>query len=170
MDYDVEMLKLYFKEKNFTEEQINTLLADNPFDGEYVKWEQQVKHNNKTLIQTIKKLNLINTNCSIQEITNHKDNCLSKFLINNCEIKIADSNIRLTNKLLLMKGFIPNQKAILKRADSNNIPFIVGTCSKELEYYYKMKAFYKELSNEMKNSKLIEKENYNQKVCLFIKK
>lgn len=170
MDYDVEMLKLYFKEKNFTKEQIDKLLADNPFDKEYVKWEQQVKHNNKTLIQTIKKMNLINSNCPIQEITNHEDNCLSNFLINPCEIKVLTNNIRLSNKLLLMKGFIPNQKVILRKADNNNIPFIVGTCSKEIEYYNKMKLFYEELSNEIKNSKLIEKDNYNQKICLLIKK
>ena len=169
MDYDVEMLKLYFKEKNFTKEQIDELLADNPFDREYVRWEQQVKYNNKALIQIIKKLNLIG-NYPIQEITNHKDNCLSSFLINDCEVKTPNNNIKLTNKLLLIKGFIPNQKAILKRADNNNIPFIAGTCSKELDYYYKMKSLYEELSNEIKNSKLIETESYKQKICLLIKK
>ncbi|MBE6159731.1 MAG: hypothetical protein E7157_01640 [Lactobacillales bacterium] len=169
MDYDVEMLKLYFKEKNYTKEQIETLLENNPFNKDYVEWEQQVKYNNKTLIQTIKKLNLIG-NSPIQEITNHEDNCLSKFLSNQCEVKISNGNIRLSNKLILMKGFIPNQKVILRKAYSNNIPFIVGTCSKELEYYRKMKSFYEEISSEIKSSKIIETESHNQKVCLFIKK
>ena len=99
MDYDVEMLKLYFKEKNFTKDQIEILLADNPFNKEYVNWEQQVKYNNKTIIQVIKKLNLINSVCPIQEITNHKDNCLSSFLINDCEVKTLNNNIRLTKNL-----------------------------------------------------------------------
>ena len=36
MDYDVEMLKLYFKEKNYSEEKINELLDSNPFDKKYM--------------------------------------------------------------------------------------------------------------------------------------
>ena len=37
MDYDVEMLKLYFKEKNYSEEKINELLDSNPFNKEYME-------------------------------------------------------------------------------------------------------------------------------------
>lgn len=37
MDYDVEMLRLYFKEKNYSKEKINELLDSNPFNKEYIK-------------------------------------------------------------------------------------------------------------------------------------
>lgn len=37
MDYDVEMLRLYFKEKNFTQKQINDILNENPFNYNYLK-------------------------------------------------------------------------------------------------------------------------------------
>ena len=36
MDYDVEMLRLYFKEKNYSKEKINELLDSNPFDKKYM--------------------------------------------------------------------------------------------------------------------------------------
>lgn len=174
MDYDVEMLKLYFKEKNFTKEQINKLLEENPFNLDYIIWEQQIQNNNRALIQMIKKLNLINQDCQIQEITNHKDNSLSKFLSNPSEIKISSiddfsSSIRISNKLLLMKGFIPNQRIILKKADTHSIPFVVGVCSKDTDFYTRMKLFYQELTKEIKFAKLIERENNGQKICILTK-
>ena len=36
MDYDVEMLRLYFKEKNYSKEKINELLDSNTFNKEYM--------------------------------------------------------------------------------------------------------------------------------------
>ena len=174
MDYDVEMLKLYFKEKNFTKEQIDKLLDENPFNLDYIMWEKQNQNNNKTLIHMIKKICLFDSNSPIQEIVNHENNSLSKFLSNPCEIKISpigdnNSNIKIGNKLLLMKGFIPNQRIILKKADNYNIPFIVGVCSKDTNFYNRMKLFYQELMKEIKFSKIIEREYNDQKICILTK-
>ena len=57
----------------------------------------------------------------------------------------------------------------VNKADNYNIPFIVGICSKDTDFYTRMKLFYQELTKEIKFAKLIEKQNNEQKICILTK-
>lgn len=82
MDYDVEMLKLYFKEKNYSEEKINELLDSNPFNKEYMEWIKNRNLTGKDLARVIIKNHLINKDTNLQEITSHENDRVSKYLFN----------------------------------------------------------------------------------------
>ena len=82
MDYDVEMLRLYFKEKNYSKEKINELLDSNPFNKEYMEWIKSRNLTGKDLARVIIKNHLINKDTNIQEITSHENDRVSKYLFN----------------------------------------------------------------------------------------
>lgn len=172
MDYNAEMLKLYFKEMNFDRNKINQLLNENPFDRNYCIWERQTLNNNKTLAIEIKKRHLIEPNTRIQEIVNHESNNISQFLQNDSEYTICPidgdlNKVKLRNNLILFKGYFPNQYVFLKRINQYRIPFITGTCTKNHDFYKYMLNFYKRVLEDINELELIETTNCNQKLCIL---
>ena len=66
MDYDVEMLRLYFKEKNYSKEKINELLDSNPFDKKYMEWLKNRNLTEREKVETL--LDLLFNNEEIKNI------------------------------------------------------------------------------------------------------
>lgn len=170
MDYDVQMLKLYFKEKNMTIEQINHLLNDNPFNSNYVKWEKQTLNSNKTFCIALKRNNLVNKNNKILEVTNHRMNSVSKYLENDIYYSINPintdiSNLRANGDLLIIRGIYPGQEELLKKV--RNKPFITGICSRDKNLYEYMKMKYTLMNDEIENSDLIELTNNDSKIIIL---
>lgn len=171
-DYNAEMLKLYFEEKNFTSDQINKLLEDNPFDSNFIEWENRILNENKLFANTIKKKNLIENDIPIQEITVHQDNNIGSYLHNNvsytqCSINESITNVRLQNKLILIKGFYPYEVKLFERAQKYNIPFITGVCTKEPIYYHQILDEYIKMRDYLKNCQLIADRNKDQRVIIL---
>ncbi len=160
MDYEEEMLKLYFNENNISNYKKYKLLNSNPFDLNYIIWEKQTINNNKTFAITLKKKNIIDVDTPIQEIAIHEQNSVGKFLYNNvscttCSINDDINKVRLQNRLVLMKGFYPNEKVFLKRLQDYKIPFVTGICNKQKSYYLYVLREYKKMLEELDNCELI---------------
>ena len=171
MDYDVEMLKLYFKEMGYTKEEIDHLLNTNPFNYKYMNWENQKQRDNKTLACILKEKGIVKRNEIIQEISIHCDNSIGRYLSNNvnqhiCSINDNISKIKLTKGTIFIKDLYKDENYFLKKLSLQKTPFILGICTKNNDYYKKVKDFYKNLSNELKLYILEERTNYNQNICI----
>lgn len=174
MDYDIEMLKLYFYEHGFTKEEIEKILNQNPFDKYYTRWEAKKQRENKLFADTLKKNKLININTKIQEIAVHENNMVSKFLNNDVEYSSChfDENINkiiFRNKLLLIKDIFKGEEVFLKKLSLKGIPFIVGVCSDNYQYYNESLNFLKNLRNSINELKFIETKENNSNICIVKK-
>lgn len=164
MDYDVEMLKLYFLEQGFTKKEINYLLNNNPFDKNYVTWEKNKKRENKIFADTLKKNRLINPNMVIEEIAIHENNMVGLYLPNTvqytkCSIDKTINKIPYKRNLILINGIYKNEAYFLKKLDLKKIPFIIGVCSKNRQYYKKSIELLKELKSDIKALDIITKKD-----------
>ena len=172
MDYNAEMLKLYFREKNFSKEKIRELLETNPFDVNYAIWEKQVINNNKTFAIKLKRENMINQKVPIQEIAIHKNNIISKYLTNDviiseCSLSDNLNDIKLKNRLILLNGCYYNEYDFLKKLQKKSIPFITGICSKNYSYYNYVLYMYKNILKYLKNCELLTCENGEQHILIL---
>jgi hypothetical protein len=172
MDYDIEMLKLYFKEMNFNKQEIASLLDNNPFNEDYIIWEKQTKNDNKTLSNILKYNHMISKQTKIHEITNHENNRVSIYLQNESSYSICPvngdlNNTIFNNNLILMKGYFPNQFKFIKKISNYNIPFIAGTCTRNYNYYSYMYKYYQVILKSINNLELIEDVNEKQKICIL---
>lgn len=174
MDYDIEMLKLYFYEYGFTKEEIEKILNENPFDKYYTRWEAKKQKENKLFADTLKRNKLININTKIQEIAIHENNMVSKFLNNDVEYSSChfDENINkvtFRNKLVLIKDTFKGEDIFLKKLSLKKIPFIVGICSDNYQYYHQSLEFLNNLKNSIKGLRFIEIKEKNSNICLVKK-
>ena len=172
MYYNEEMLRLYFKEKRFTKEQIQELLEKNPFDENFSIWESQTINNNRLFANTIKKEGLIKRSTPIQEIAVHKDNSAGKYLQNDliitpCSIREDINKIKLQKRLILLKGLYPNEYYFLKKLLYNSTPFIVGICTKDNDYYSYVLSKYIEMNKSLKNCELLEYQDSSNQILVF---
>ena len=164
MDYDVEMLKLYFKEKNYSEEKINELLDSNPFDKKYMEWLKNRNLTGKDLARVIIKKHLINKDTNLQEITSHENDRVSKYLFNKSITSIITQSIRfMPGYTIFMRG----KSYVLKSFINHNIPFIAGECTYDKTYYEKIKKYYLNLSKQLKNCEFIEDESNYKNTCII---
>ena len=164
MDYDVEMLKLYFKEKNYSKEKINELLNSNPFDKEYMEWLKSRNLTGKDLARVIIKNHLINKDTNLQEITSHENDRVSKYLFNKSITSIITQSIRfMPGYTIFMRG----KSNVLKSCINHNIPFIAGECTYDKTYYEKIKEYYLNLSEQLKNCEFIEDESNYKNTCII---
>ena len=166
------MLRLYFNEKHLPEWKQQQLLDDNPFNENFVIWEKQTQNNNKTFAITLKKNNIINVDDAIQEIGVHQDNSVGTYLHNNvlftpCSITSDINKVRLFNKIVLVKGFYPNEQKFLKKLSKYNIPFITGICTKQHGYYLHVLNEYKKLLNQIKDCEIITEQNCDQYISII---
>jgi hypothetical protein len=167
MDYDVEMLKIYFKEKNFNPEDIEKLLNDNPFNKEYMIWLKQRNNSGKCLAIQLKKNFMINKNINIQEIVPHNMDNIGKYFINNvnnsiCHINQDINKVKIIpNNLILVRGKFPNQGIFLQKLVERKNPFIICECTKDYNYYIYLKEY---INN---NCELCEDFNLNHKICIL---
>ena len=172
MDYNEEMLRLYFYENRFTKAQVQELLEKNPFDKNFCFWEEQKLYNNKSFAINIKKNGLINKNTTIQEIAVHENNSVGKYLQNDliispCSIKSDINKIKLQKRLVLFKGLYPNEYYFLKKLLNNSTPFITGICTKDNNYYSYVLSKYKEMLESLKKCELLEYQNLNNQILIF---
>lgn len=168
MDYDVEMLKLYFKEKNYSDEKINELLDSNPFDKEYMEWLKSRNLTGKDLARVIIKNHLINKDTNLQEITSHENDRVSKYLFNKSITSIITQSIRfMPGYTIFMRGIIKNQSNILLSCSKYDIQFLAGECTYDKTYYEKIKEYYLNLSKQLKNCEFIEDESNYRNTCII---
>lgn len=164
MDYDVEMLRLYFKEKNYSKEKINELLDSNPFNKEYMEWIKSRNLTGKDLARVIIKNHLINKDTNLQEITSHENDRVSKYLFNKSITSIITQSIRfMPGYTIFMRG----KSNILKSCIKHNIPFIAGECTYDKKYYEKVREYYLNLSEQFKNCEFIEDESNYRNTCII---
>ena len=174
MNYDVEMLKLYFKQMNYSQDTINELLNSNPFNEEYALWEKQINRDNRCFASELKNNHLININDNIEEIVVHKNNSITNFLENNSivierSINSSIKNVKIDNrKLILISNIFKDEGELLKYINSRQIPFIAGTCTIDIDYYKYALNFYKKILEQLKNVSIETYSNkYRQKMCLI---
>lgn len=168
MDYDVEMLKIYFNEKNYSKEKIDELLNTNPFDINYVNWLKEREFTGKNLARELIRNYIIHSNDKIQELAAHEDDIISKHLYNSSIISSTKKQIKfMPGYTIFIIGKITNQKNILNLCDKYNIPFISGECTKDLDYFRKIREYYIELSKQIKNVELIENSFNSTNTCII---
>lgn len=167
MDYDVEMLRTYFKEKNYPKEKINELLNSNPFDINYINWLKEREFTGKKLARELIKNYLIHSNDKLQELTTHENDTVSKYLSNKYIISSSKKTLKfMPGYKIFVRGKVANKTNILI-CDKYNIPFILGECTKDLNYFRKIKEYYIELSKQLKNVELIENNFNNINTCII---
>ena len=171
MDYDVELLKLYFRENDFNQADKQNLLDSNPFNRDYVIWENKTKRKNKLIADVLKKNKLITSDTKIQEIVVHENNDVGRFLSNDIEYSICHSDeninkIKPRNKLILIHDIFKGQEFFLEKLSLKKIPFIVGVCDDNYTYYKKSIRFLNNLKNNIKGLQLFKKEENNIHICI----
>lgn len=164
MDYNAEMLRLYFKENNYSKEKIQYLLEHNPFDLNYTNWEKQKIEENKMFATYLKRKCILKKDTNIQEISNHVDNVVGKYLYNEimytpCPIGNDINNIRLNNRFILFKGFYKNEINFLKKLEYLSNPYVTGICTRNYNYYEFVLKNYKCFLEKLNKSELIQEEN-----------
>lgn len=168
MDYDACMLKLYFKEKGFSKEEIDDLLNENPFDQNYNLWLKKRENNNKTLAITLAKLKLISRKNNITEITSHPDDTICKFLENTHTTScLGDKTFFIPNYTILMRGKSGYQYNFIKKLIYLNKQFILCECTKDIEYYKMIKEYYLFLSEQLGHTNLIESNDNDKKIAIL---
>lgn len=169
-DYNREMLKLYFKEQGYTREEIKRLLNTNPFDIKFVRWERNTLYSNRLIANTISRKNLIDDDIIIQEITNHEDNSISKYLNNPNEIFTNSSFFKRENGIILVHDNIHTKITnTIINLNRNGLNFITGTCTKDINSYEKKLHKYKKLAREIQYAKVIEAMENDVNICILKK-
>lgn len=173
MNYDEEMLRLYFKENNFSPEEIEEALNTNPFDVNYVIWEKQKMNNNKSFSILLKQNHFISPETKIQEINIHKKNLISNYLNNEREYSLCSSNeninkIKTKDKTIIIHGLYEGESYFLKKLNKYNVPFITGISTKNTEYFKKVKNEYLSFLKYLKNCLVFENE-YNDVKSFILK-
>ena len=169
IDYNSKMLTLYFKEKDFSNEEIQQLLNDNPFNFKFTKWEKNVQYYNRILANTIKRKKLVNENTVLQEVTNHKDNSISRYLNNNSEYYSTLNFFKRNDGIVLIHDSIYRDNKAIKILCEKNNSFITGICTRDYVRYKKKLIFYKEILNKYKNIQLTEALENGHSICLIKK-
>ena len=172
MDYNTEMLRLYFDEKNYSEERIKYMLEHNPYDSYFSYWESETKRNNKIFADCIRRNGLIKRDIQVQEIGVHEKNGVSKYITDNIfftpvSIKDSISSIRLSGRFVLFKGIYKDELTLLSRLEKNSIPYITGICTHDTKYFIKILYLYQEYLKELSNSKMVHLELADKKVLLL---
>lgn len=169
-DYNREMLKLYFKEKGYSKEEIDKILNNNPFDIKFVRWERNKLYSNRLIANTINRKKLIDSDMIVQEVTNHEYNSISKYLNNSNEVFTNTNFFKRKNGIILVHDNIhtkiTNTIISLNRSDLN---FITGICTKDIISYKIKLNKYKELAKEIEYAKVIEAMENNVNICILKK-
>jgi len=175
MDYDIEMLYLYFKELGYDEERITELLEDNPFGHDYMFWEKQKHFDNRKFANTIKKLKLVNYNDKLCEIcVSPKSSVTSSFLnekvyIEHSVKKSLDVYVPSDSKVII-NGLYINQNFFLKRINNIGIPFIVGISTIDVDYFDECYKAYEEMYEELNCNKYVDSYGEQKIYMLFSKR
>lgn len=173
MDYHNEMLKLYFEEKNFSTEKIKRVLEENPYDGYYNNWEQQITNNNRTFVEVIRRNGGLKRSGIVQEIGVHKNNSVAKYLTENVYFTQLSAYDNLTSiktapgRLVIFKGIYRSELEFLKRLERTNTPYITGICATEKTFFDRALDTYEMLQSELKDTKLIQEEKKSQKILIL---
>ena len=168
-DYNSTMLKQYFKEQNFTTNEQQQLLNENPFNKRFVRWEKNQLLTNRIIANTIKRKKLIDSDTTIQEIVNHEDNSIGKYLSNNTEYYTNLGFFIRKDGIILIRDSINFENMIVKKLYKNDYSFITGICTSNLYEYHKKLKIYKEIASYIKQLQIIEATDNNQNICLVKK-
>ena len=147
MGYYNKMLDLYFKEKNYTKEEIEKILDENPFDSNFSHWESNILFEGKLFSNSLKKNGIVGRNDSVQELVLFDELGVCKNVTNYVDyIKINDNNVKGTK--------IAEKKVIYKGHYDE-------------EYYKRILEIYKFYLLKFKNSKIIDEIDYNRDILIF---
>ena len=171
MGYYNKMLDLYFKEKNYTKEEIEKILDENPFDSNFSHWESNILFEGKLFSNSLKKNGIVGRNDSVQELVLFDELGVCKNVTNYVDyIKINDNNVKgtkIAKKKVIYKGHYDEEYEFLKYLEYKKIPFAIGICTKDKEYYKRILEIYKFYLLKFKNSKIIDEIDYNRDILIF---
>lgn len=171
MGYYNKMLDLYFKEKNYTKEEIDKLMDTNPFNSNFSHWESNLLFEGKLLGNLLKRHGIVGRNDSIQELVSFEELSVCKNITNHVDcIKIYDNNLkgtRIAEKKVIYKGHYDEEYEFLKYLEYKNIPFAIGICTKDKEYYKRILEIYRFYLLKFKNSKMIDERDFNRDILVF---
>lgn len=171
MGYYNKMLDLYFKEKNYTKEEIEKILDENPFDSNFSHWESNILFEGKLFSNSLKKNGIVGRNDSVQELVSFDELSVCKNVTNYVDcIKINGSNVngtKVANKKVIYKGHYDEEYEFLKFLEFKRIPFAIGICTKDRAYYKRILEIYKFYLLKFKNSKLLDETKYNRDILIF---
>ena len=143
-DYYAKMLKLLIYVKGYSKEQIEALMNVNPFDSNFVSFENDMLNRIKNVGRTIKHVYnkvLYDDNYDIVEFGIDPKLSIARQISGNsdknitfCECLIDEDaskvmfRKKLDNKVILFYGLYDGMETLLKRLIVNGNMFIVGIC------------------------------------------
>ncbi len=150
-DYS-KILRAYFKECNYTKEQINELLETNPFGVEFVRWENQKQIDNRTFAWAIKKLNLVRSSDAIYEFGIQGNLRVSELFANNSHfISTKDGRVNVSlpdSSILIINGVFLGMSDTIKKLKKSKKSFAIGLSTIDKDYYDKSKKYYQDIASK----------------------
>ena len=170
IDYNAAMLRLFFREKKFSKDEIKRRLECNPFDGDFLEWEKNNIYNNRTFAVTIKKYGLLKSNTKVREVVVHENENVIKSLFNDNQYCIVNPNKPLhadfsSGRLIIIKGIYDEEEIFLKKLMLFQIPFIVGTTS-SLPSFESDRNFFLDLAKKYDLYKIEDQTSRNKTIIL----
>ncbi len=168
-DYNSEMLKLYFFEKGFNEQQIKALLNTNPFGYPFTSWERKQIETNYVLAKALKVFKLISMKDSIHEIVNDKYNSISRYLLNNVTYSNNIKDFINKNSIILVRDTIRDDVTFAEDLAKLPYSFITGICTNDKIAYSEKLEMYKKLKEKIKNTEITDLKSKDLRICLIKK-
>ena len=163
-DYYVKMLRIYFNDNNITGKKKYSLLDNNPFDGNFTKWEENYIKGNKLIAEAIKNNNLIKNIYFVDELTGNDDESISKYL--GLENNYGYSK---TPKLTIVHDNLRGNTSYLPNIIKDKPHFILGIATKDFKAYQARVNYYDKIIKNNKSIKIIESYRDDNNICIIHK-
>ena len=163
-DYYVKMLRIYFTDNNIFGYEKKLILNDNPFNYQFVNWEENYSKANRLIAESIKEHKLlIDNKYPIEEIDFIEEESISKYLENYKKIYYNYKGIKtiLVHDTLIGKTRLPD---IL-----NKPHFILGLSTNNYDAYKKRLKYYEKIINNSKKVHIIESYDEGFNTCVIHK-
>ena len=168
-DYNCEMLKLYFLEKDFTKKQQESILNHNPFNSMFINWEKHQLYTNRVIANTMKEQHLISMNDNIHEIVNNRYNSIGKYLFNKVTYSDNIKNFIAKEDIILVRDTIHDHYSYLEELVKLTNKSITGICTRDYNAYKNKLKLYKQLLEEYQGLQMVQAQNNNLNICLIKK-
>ncbi len=168
-----ESLKQYFNERNFSDDMVNKLINDNPFNGDYTRWEALKHKDYKYFADTIKRRRMLKLEDKIYELCiNPNFKVSSSLILNYNTYKLIPYHDKFEfvypqDYTVIMSDIDENAATYLERLTWNNIPFIAGLSTGNSAYYKRCRDFYIALAEELNLYPYEDENQYHQKIILL---
>ncbi len=173
MDYLSESLKQYFNERNYSKNERKRIININPFGSDYTKWEALKSKDCKYFADTIKRRRMLKLDDKLYELCiNPNFRVSSSLILTDNTYKLIPYHDRFEfvyphNHTVIMSDIDENAATYLERLTWNNIPFIAGLSTGNLDYYKRCREFYIALAEELNLYPYEDENQYHQKIILL---